>query len=475
MLMDALEILENAIVAANGIFWGAPLFIAILGVGLFLTIRLGGIQVRLFPMAIARLINSIREKNDGKEGDISPFQALSTALSGTMGIGNIAGVSTAIVLGGPGAVFWMWMTAVIGMATKYSEAVLALKYRVRNADGTMAGGPMYYIERGLKSRWLALLFAGCAAVATVGGGAMAQANSIASGISYQLGIDYALKMPVIGEVSIVSVLVGLALTIFTGLVIIGGIKRIGRVASWLIPFLSVFYVGGGMIVMLASYDRIPGAIGLVFQHALSPYAVAGGAAGYSVAEAIRYGVARGVFTNEAGLGSAPVAYAASKARSPVDQGLLAMLEVFIDTIVTCSITAFVVLSSGLWDGGLTGTALTAEAFSRMLGPAGAFIVLISTILFGFSTIIGWSYYGEQYTAYILGHKYKNGFKTLYLLSVLAGSVLGIRLVWEIADLFNGIMAIPNLVALAALSGVVSLETRKYLDKGLEVEPISPKK
>ncbi|AFD00767.1 amino acid carrier protein (sodium:alanine symporter family) [Methanocella conradii HZ254] len=473
--MGVLELLESMIVTANGILWGAPLFIMILGVGLLLTIRLGGIQVRLFPMAILRLTRSIHEKNDGREGDISPFQALSTALSGTMGIGNIAGVSTAIVLGGPGADFWMWMTAVIGMATKYAEAVLALKYRVRNADGTMAGGPMYYIEKGLKNRWLALAFAGCAAIATVGGGGMAQANSIANGISYQLGVDWAMPLPIIGQVSAIGILVGLTLTLFTGLVIIGGIKRIGIVASWLIPFLSIFYVGGGMLVMLASYDRVPGAIGLIFQYAFSPYAVAGGALGYSVVEAIRYGVARGVFTNEAGLGSAPVAYAASKSRSPVDQGLLAMLEVFIDTLVTCSITAFAVLSSDMWDDGLTGTALTTEAFSRTLGPAGAFIVLTSTILFGFSTIIGWSYYGEQYSAYIFGHRHKNGFKALYLISVFAGSVLGVRLVWEIADLFNGLMAIPNLVALAALSGVVSLETKKYFGQGLELEPIPPKK
>jgi AGCS family alanine or glycine:cation symporter len=472
--MGVLESFESLIVSANDIFWGVPLFVLILGVGLLLTIRLGGIQVRLLPLAISRLTRSVCQKEHGKEGDISPFQALSTALSGTMGIGNIAGVSTAIVLGGPGAIFWMWMTALIGMATKYAEAVLALKYRTRGADGTMAGGPMYYIEKGLKNRRLALIFAMCGVVATIGGAGMPQANSIAHGITSQLNLERTTTVPVLGEISVVSFLIGLVLMVSTGLVIIGGIKRIGRVASWVIPIMSVLYVSGGFLVMLVNYDKVPGAVALIFQHAFSPYAVAGGAIGYTISEAIRYGVARGVFTNEAGLGSAPVAYAASRAKSPVDQGLLAMLEVFIDTIITCSITAFVVLSSGLWDDGLTSTALTIEAFSVALGPAGAAIVLISTILFGFSTIVGWSYYGEQFSAYVLGHRCKGGFKVLYLLSVLLGSVLGVGLVWEIADLFNGLMALPNLIALAALSGVVVLETKKYFERGEKVDDEPPR-
>ncbi len=473
MSTGALESFENLITAANGIFWGAPLFILIIGVGLLLTVRLGIIQVRLFPLAVSRLARSAGRREQGGEGDISPLQALSTALSGTMGIGNIAGVSTAIVLGGPGAMFWMWAVAFIGMATKYAEAVLALKYRSRGADGSMAGGPMYYIEKGLKNRWLAMAFAICGVIATIGGAGMPQANSIAHGVTSQLGFDWTMPVPIAGDISAVSLVIGLALVFFTGLVIIGGIKRIGRVAAWVIPIISIFYVGGGLVVMLLNYDMLPGVASLIFQHAFSPYAVAGGAIGYTISEAIRYGVARGVFTNEAGLGSAPVAYAASKARSPVDQGLLAMLEVFIDTIVTCSITAFVVLSSGLWEDGLTGTALTIEAFSAALGPAGAAIVVISTIVFGYSTIIGWSYYGEQFSAYVFGNRCRGYFRVIYLLSVLLGSVLGVGLVWEIADLFNGLMAIPNLIALAALSGVVALETRKYFERGIEVEAVGP--
>jgi alanine or glycine:cation symporter, AGCS family len=246
------------------------------------------------------------------------------------------------------------------------------------------------------------------------------------------------------------------------------------VAAYVIPLLSIFYLGGGLLVMAINYDKIPEAAMLIFRHAFSPMAVAGGAVGYTIMEAIRYGVARGVFTNEAGLGSAPVAYAASKARSPVEQGLLAMLEVFIDTILTCSVTAFVVLSSGVWDDGLTGTALTIEAFSQALGPAGSLVVIISTIFFGYATILGWSYYGEQYTAYLLGSRCRNGFKAAYLATVLLGAVLGLELVWEIADLFNGLMAIPNLIALAALSGVVALETKKYFKPVIEVEAGPPR-
>ena len=271
--MGVLESLESLIMTANGIFWGVPLFILVLGIGLILTIRLGFIQVRLFPLAVARLTRSVGQSEQGREGDISPIQALTTALSGTMGIGNIAGVSTAIVLGGPGAIFWMWMTAVIGMATKYSEAVLALKYRTRSADGTMAGGPMYYIERGLKSRWLALAFAACGTVAMIGGGGMAQANSIAQGVTSGLGIEWAVSVPLVGQVSGVGILIGLVLAVATGLVIVGGIKRIGLVASWVIPILSVLYVGGGLLVIALNYEKLPEVIALIFRHAFSPYAV----------------------------------------------------------------------------------------------------------------------------------------------------------------------------------------------------------
>jgi AGCS family alanine or glycine:cation symporter len=466
-----LESLESFIITANGIFWGVPLFILVLGTGLWLTYRLGFIQIFKFPLAIKKLIESLSPKKNHKEGDISSFQALSTALSGTMGIGNLAGVSTAIVLGGPGAIFWMWMTALIGMATKYSEAVLAIKYRTKNKDGTISGGPMYYIEMGLKNKKLALIFAGCGAIATLGGGAMAQANSISLGIESVTGYGWQFSLPYIGQISTVSLIIGILLVITTGLVIIGGIKRIGKVAAVIIPILSLFYFFGGLLVILINYETLPGVFLLILESAFSPYAIAGGAIGYTIAEAIRYGVARGVFTNEAGLGSAPVAYAAAQVRSPIDQGLMAMLEVFIDTIVVCSITAFVVLSTGLWKEGLTSTALTTAAFSNTLGVFGTFIVIVSTILFGYSTILGWSYYGEQYIRYIFGEQSRLPFKIFYLFTVLLGAVLGVNLVWEIADLSNGLMAIPNLVALLALSGIVAAETKNYFSPAMKVEVI----
>lgn len=459
--MTLLGTLESFIVSANGIFWGVPMFILILGVGLLLTIRLGGIQLLKFPLAVKRLFESIVYQKSDTEGDITPFQALSTALSGTMGIGNIAGVSTAIVLGGPGALFWMWMTALIGMATKYSEAVLALKFRTKNPDGTMSGGPMYYIEKGMKKKWLAVIFAACGAIAAFGVGSMAQANSISLAIASLTGFDMTIILPVIGEISAVSLAVGLLLVLSIGTVIIGGIKRIGQVASLLIPFMTVVYVGSGLLILAINYESLPSVFSMIIGSAFSPYAVGGGAAGYAVATAVRYGVARGVFTNEAGLGSAPVAYAAARARSPVDQGLLAMMEVFIDTLFMCSITGFVVLSSGLWDDGLTSAALTIAAFTQALGLYGTFIVAISTLLFGYSTILGWSYYYEQFVQYLIGARSRNLYMGIFLFSILLGAVLNVGLVWEAADLFNGLMAIPNLVALAVLSGIVVAETKKH--------------
>jgi AGCS family alanine or glycine:cation symporter len=463
--MALLGSLESFIVAANGIFWGVPMFLLILGVGLLLTIRLGGIQLLKFPLAVKRLFESIVYQKSDNEGDITPFQALSTALSGTMGIGNIAGVSTAIVLGGPGALFWMWMTAVIGMATKYSEAVLALKFRTKNADGTMSGGPMYYIEKGMKKKWLAVIFAACGAIAAFGVGSMAQANSISLAMASLAGFDMPLIMPVIGEISLISLAVGLLLVLSIGIVIIGGIKRIGQVASLLIPFMTVIYVGAGLLILAINYQSMPSVFSMIIGSAFSPYAVGGGAAGYAVATAIRYGVARGVFTNEAGLGSAPVAYAAAKARSPVDQGLLAMMEVFIDTLFMCSITGFVVLSSGLWDDGLTSTALTIAAFTQAIGVYGTVIVSISTLLFGYSTILGWSYYYEQFVQYLVGTRSRNLYMGIFLFSILLGAILNVGLVWETADLFNGLMAIPNLIALAVLSGIVAAETKKHFKAG----------
>lgn len=452
---------EELIVAANSIFWGIPLLLLIIGTGLLITLVTGAPQIFRLHLAFSRTIASIFEQKSDRKGDIPAFQALSTALSGTLGIGNIAGVSTAIVLGGPGAIFWMWVAALIGMATKYAEAVLAIKYRVTSPDGTMAGGPMYYIERGLRQKWLAIIFAICGVIAAFGTGSMAQANSIALAISSQYPVETNVAVPLFGDISVIALIVGLLLTLSVAAVTLGGIKRIGRVTAVLVPFMALFYVAGGLIVLLLNLSRLPDAVLLIFRYAFSPYALAGGALGYTVAQAVRYGIARSVFSNEAGMGSAPIAYAAARAKSPVDQGLIAMTEVFIDTLFMCTVTALIVLSSGVWDDGLNSTALTIAAFSGTIGIFGQLIVVLSTIFFGYATILGWSYYSEQMMKYLLGYKARRLYQLLFLGAVLLGSVLNVELVWEISDLFNGLMAIPNLIALIALSGVVAAETREH--------------
>lgn len=462
--MGVLEILQDVVNTINGYVWGPVMLVLLVGTGLLLTIRLKGLQFRELPHAFAMMIHSIKTRKSDLEGDIPAFHALCTALSATVGTGNIAGVATAIVLGGPGALFWMWVTALVGMVTKYSEAVLAVKYRTKNADGTMSGGPMYYIEKGLKMKWLAMLFALFGMIAAFGIGSMTQANSVTLAITSQLSIGGTYELPVLGSVSMLSFVIGVVLVIITALVTFGGIKRIGEVASVLVPFMAILYVAGGLYVLAVNYDKIPDALMLVFNYAFSPYAAVGGAAGYAVSQAVRYGMARGVFSNEAGLGSAPIAYAAAKTRSPVSQGMIAITEVFIDTLIICSITGLVVLTSGLWDDGtLTSTGLTIAAFSNSIGGIGLIVVVISAILFGYTTILGWAYYGEQCFHYLFGEKLKNVYKVVFLAMVLFGSITKVALVWDISDMFNGMMAIPNLIALVALSGVVVAETKKYLE------------
>jgi AGCS family alanine or glycine:cation symporter len=462
--MDLLSVFENIINSVNGFVWGIPMLVLLVGTGLLLTIRLKGLQFRELPLAFSRVHHSIKTRHDQLDGDIPAFHALCTALSATVGTGNIAGVATAIVLGGPGALFWMWVTALVGMVTKFSEAVLSVKYRQKNADGSMSGGPMYYIEKGLGMKWLAVIFALCGMVAAFGIGSMTQANSVTLAITSQIDVGGSMNIPVLGSISVLSLAIGLVLVLITAMVTFGGIKRIGEVASILVPFMAVFYIIGGLCVLALNFDRIPDALILVFTYAFTPYAAVGGVAGYAVAQAVRYGMARGVFSNEAGLGSAPIAYAAAKTNSPVNQGLIAITEVFLDTLVICSITGLVVLTSGLWDDGTyTSTGLTIAAFANSLGTPGLIVVVISAILFGYSTILGWAYYGEQCFHYLFGNKMKKVYKVLFLCAVLFGSVTKVALVWDISDTFNGMMAIPNLVALVALSGVVVAETKKYFD------------
>jgi len=422
--------------------WGPPTLILIVGTGLFLTFRIGFYQFSSLPYALKLAFT--KNQDQTSEGDISHFQSLMTALAATIGTGNIAGVATAVVLGGPGAVFWMWVTALVGMATKYSEAILAVKYRVVGKNGQMAGGPMYFIEKGLGWKWLAVLFALFGSIAAFGIGSSVQSNSVAAAVESSFGLN--------------PWITGIILTIFTALVILGGIKSIGRVTSYFVPIMAVFYVAGGLVIILMNIDSLPSALGLIFTDAFTGQAVAGGAIG----AVIRWGVARGVFSNEAGMGSAPIAAAAAKTDHPGRQALISMTGTFLDTIVVCSITGITLVMGGMYigNGDLTGAALTTETFDALL-PGGGWIVTIGIILFAYSTVLGWAYYGEKCFEYLFGDKSITAYRVVYTLTVLLGAGMNLGLVWTIADIFNALMAIPNLIGLIALSGVVVASTKEF--------------
>ena len=367
-----------------------------------------------------------------------------TALAATIGTGNIAGVATAIVLGGPGALFWMWLCAIFGMATKYAEGLLAVKYRVRDADGKMSGGPMYYISLGLNMKWLGMLFAIFGMIAALGTGASVQSNSLAESMRSSFAIP--------------GWLTGVVLTVITALVIVGGIKSIARVTSIIVPFMALFYLGGGLLIILLNIEQLWPALTLIMTDAFTGQAVAGGALG----TVIRYGVARGVFSNEAGLGTAPIAAAAAKTDQPVKQALVSMTGTFIDTIVVCSVTGLVLVMGGMYTGGSTGAALTAQTFDQMLPGPGDWIVTIGLLFFAYSTILGWSYYGEKCAQYACGKWVVVPYRCLYTAFVMIGTVVSLDLVWAVSDVVNGLMAFPNLVGLLLLSGVVVKETRSFL-------------
>ncbi len=433
----------------SDVVWGPPMLVLLVGTGIFLTIRLRGLQFHgLLHSLYLALIK--RKEENATEGDISHFQALMTALAATVGTGNIAGVATAIAAGGPGALFWMWITGLFGMATKYAEAVLAVKYREVDKFGTMSGGPMYYLSKGLGAKWLGVLFAIFASVSAFGIGNIVQSNSVAEAVRTAFPM-------------VPAWLVGTVMATATALVLLGGIKSIGRVASLLVPVMIVFYMLGATVVVVLNYRGIPGAFLLVMKGAFTGTAMLGGFVGASVREAIRWGVARGVFSNESGLGSAPIAAAAAQTRNPVTQALVSMTQTFIDTIVVCSFTGFVIISTGLWSSGLTGAELTTRAFNHGLpGNSGGIIVAVGLILFAYSTIIGWSYYGEKSLEYLLGAASVKPYRALFCVMVLVGSLVSkLELVWAFADVMNGLMAVPNLVGLLGLSGVVVSETKKY--------------
>ena len=441
----------------DNIVWGPVMLVLLVGTGIWLTLILRGLQFGMLFYALKQAFRPHPKKDDGSdhEGDVSHFGALMTALSATIGTGNIAGVATAVVTGGPGAVFWMWITAIFGMATKYGEGVLAVKYRVTNSKGEMSGGPMYYIENGLgkKWKWLAFLFAFFGVMASFGIGSTVQANSVAQAVHSSFGID--------------TWITGVVLTLITAFVVLGGIQSISRVSSVVVPFMAVLYIVGGLVVVAMHFDLLLPALKVIMNDAFTGQAVAGGVVG----TVIRYGVARGVFSNEAGMGSAPIAAAAAKTDHPVRQALVSMTGTFLDTIIVCSITGIVLVMGILQSNGgafavpdLKGAALTTATFDAMLSGYGGWVVTIGLIFFAYSTTLGWCYYGEKCATYVFGDKSVPMYRVIYVATVMLGTVLSMDMVWAAADTFNGLMAVPNLIALLLLSKVIVQETRDFKAK-----------
>ncbi len=445
-----MQIITDWISVINGIVWGPIMLLFILGTGIYLMLGLSFMPIRRLGQSFKRLWQS---KSEGEgEGDISPFNALMTSLSATIGTGNIAGVATAIFLGGPGALFWMWCTALVGMATKYAEAVLAVKYREVDSKGMHIGGPMFYIKNGLKSHWswLGTCFALFGALAGFGIGNSIQANSVADVIHSTFSVPH--------------VITGIIMAILTAMVLFGGIKRIANVAGKLVPLMATTYVLAGLFILILNYEVLPNAFSLIFTHAFTPIAATGGFAGAAVWAAIRFGVARGIFSNEAGLGSAPIAHAAACTNSPVQQGSIAMLGTFIDTIIVCSITGLVIISSGAWSQGETGASLSSAAFELALPGVGSYIVTLGLTVFAFTTILGWSFYSEKCAEYLLGEKVIMPFRVLWIITVPIGATASLDFIWLVADTLNALMAIPNLLALILLSPVVFKLTKEYFSQ-----------
>jgi len=441
--------MNNFLAEFASLMWGPWLLFLLLGTGCWLTICLKGIQVR-------QLFYSLRltfSKERGGEGDISHFGALSTALAATVGTGNIAGVSAAVALGGPGAIFWMWVTGLVGMATKYSEGFLAVKYRQVNHRGEISGGPMYYLEKGLGQKWLGVCFAFFGAVAAFGIGNMVQANTTVHALNGSLGVN--------------SFFVGGVMMLLTGMVIIGGIKRIAEVASYLVPFMVLVYFFGALIVVLNNLDGLGAGIKMILEDAFTGTAATGGFAGASLASTIRYGVARGLFSNESGMGSAPIAAAAAKTNQPAKQALVSMTGTFIDTLVVCSLTALALSSTGVWVSGETGVALTLQAFSEGLpGLWGRVIVTIGTVTFAFSTILAWEYYGEKCFEYLFGEKYILFYRYAWVIFVFVGAQIKLEMVWNFSDAMNALMAIPNLIGLVLLTRTLVKGTQSF-EEGIQ--------
>jgi AGCS family alanine or glycine:cation symporter len=430
-----LDLLARLNATLNGLVWGLPMLALLIGSGLLLTVLTGGVQFRRLGMALREVLGKLTQRGSGA-GSVSPFQAVATALASTVGVGNIAGVATAIFLGGPGALFWLWISGLVGMATKFSEIVIALNYREPDASGTMRGGAMYTLKKGLHAPWLGAIFALLTALAAFGIGNMVQANSVAE--SLRATFHFA------------PAVVGVVLVLVTGVVILGGITRIADVTQYLVPFMALFYLGGGIVILLLRLGELPHALRLVFDGAFSGSAAVGGFAGSTIMLAMRYGVARGLFSNEAGLGSAPMVHSAAITDHPVRQGMYGIFEVFVDTILICTVTGLVIMVTGVWSSGMTGAALSAHAFETGLpGTWGDVIVTTGLVLFAFSTIIGWSYYGETGIVYLLGARGAVPYRLLWLVFIYVGATGSLHLVWDVADTLNGLMAIPNLISVLA--------------------------
>lgn len=444
------EILQNLNSALNSYVWGWPMIVLLMGTGLLLTLVTGAVQFRRLGFALREVLGKITRRGGG-QGDVRPFQAVATALASTVGVGNIAGVATAIALGGPGSVFWLWVSGLFGMATKYAEIVVALHYRERDASGTMRGGAMYILKKGLGWPWLGSVFALLTALAAFGIGNMVQANSVADALKATFNVP--------------TWATGLALVVLTGVVILGGIKSIARVTQWLVPFMAVLYLSGAVVVLVMYAPQLPHALRLIFEGAFSGTAAAGGFAGSTIMMALRYGIARGLFSNEAGLGSAPMVHCAADTDHPVRQGMYGVFEVFVDTLLICTATALVILMTGDWSSGITGAALTAKAFETGLpGTFGSVVVTGGLMLFAFSTLLGWSYYGETGIVYLLGAKAAMPYRLAWLIFVYLGATGSLHLVWDIADTLNGLMAIPNLIGLLASIPLLLRLQREFFNR-----------
>ncbi len=443
--MESMIPLLNTI---DSVIWGPPLIALLVGTGIFLTIRLGLLQVFRLPKALKLVLTA---KNHG-EGDVSSFKALCVALSATVGTGNIVGVATAVKVGGPGALFWMWVAAFFGMATKYAEGLLAIKYRSTDSNGDIAGGPMYYIRNGMGEQWkpLATFFAvACILVAYLGIGTFPQVNAIVDSTELSFGIP--------------RIATDIVLTLLVAAITIGGLQSIAKVAASIVPFMAILYIIVSVILILINLPAVPDAVMLIIESAFTGHAAAGGFAGSTIMMAMQNGIARGVFSNESGLGSAPIAAAAAKTKWPAEQGLISMTGTFIDTIIICSMTGLALVLTGVWSGDAAGAAMTSAAYASVFGPIGAQILTISLVLFAFTTILGWNYYGERACIYLFDTKGVMPYRIIFILLIASGAFLKLEAIWILADIVNGLMAIPNLIALIALSGVIVAETKLYMD------------